>query len=244
MMKDSTYDFLYAEEMSHWWYRVRRQLVKKIIRAYAKERNRPLRILDIGCGAGALMRELEEFGEVSGVDISPRAIEYCRGRGLTHVQEADAVDLPFEDESFDVVVMLDVLEHLKDDAAGSAEVARVLKRGCLAILAVPAFMFLWSITDVVSHHFRRYRRAEIVQRLRDAGLCIQYAGYFNTFLFPAIALVRLAVRLLHIPMKSEQSIEGKLGNEICYHIFFLESRFIPFISFPFGVSILVLAAKP
>lgn len=243
-MKDSTYDFLYTQEMTHWWYRVRRHLVKKIIRKYAKEKKEPLRILDIGCGAGALMRELEEFGEVTGIDISPRAIEYCRERGLTRVLEADAARLPFENGAFDVVVMLDVLEHLKDDTAGSAEVARVLKRGGLAIIAVPAFMFLWSVTDVVSHHFRRYRRAEVVQRLTDAGLRIRYSGYFNTFLFPLIASVRLAVRLLHIPMKSEQSIEGKVGNEICYRIFSLESRFIPRLRFPFGVSILVLGAKP
>ena len=243
-MKDSRYDFIYEQEESHWWYRVRRKIVKKIIQGFADERQEPLNILDIGCGAGALMQELEIFGTVSGVDVSPRAVEYCKARGITNVVEADAAQLPFPDASFDIVVMLDVLEHLKDDTAGSREVARVLKCGGHAIIAVPAFMFLWSVTDVVSHHFRRYTRRELVQRLTDAGLSIQYSGYFNTFLFPLIACVRLVVRALHLPMQNEQGTGGRIGNAIFYSIFSLESLFIPLVRFPFGVSVVSIAKKP
>jgi SAM-dependent methyltransferase len=242
-MKDSRYDFIYEQEMHHWWYRVRRELVGKIVHTYEREKVGPLKILDIGCGAGALMQELAVFGEVSGVDISPRAIEYCKARGITRVQEADAAKLPFPDESFDVVVMLDVLEHLPDDNDGANEVARVLKKDGLAIIAVPAFMFLWGVTDVVSHHFRRYRRPELVRALKSAELSVKYAGYFNTFLFPLIALVRFAVRFLKLPMENEQGTGGKIGNAICYAIFSLESKFIPTVRFPFGVSILALARK-
>lgn len=243
-MKESVYDFLYAQELHHWWYRVRRTLVKKLVKQYARERKETLQILDIGCGAGALMQELEEFGEVTGIDISERAVEACRKRGLSRVIHGDAAQLPFPNDSFDVVVMMDVLEHLKDDAVGSREVARVLKKDGLAIVAVPAFMFLWGITDIASHHYRRYRRAELVERLIAAGLHVQYSGYFNTFLFPLIAMIRVGVRLLHIPVKSEHQAAGKIANALCYGIFALEPHFIPMFRFPCGVSALALARKP
>lgn len=242
-MREETYDVIYRSELTHWWYRVRRELVRKLIASYAKERRRPLRILDIGCGMGALMKELQEFGEVSGVDVSPRAIAYCRERGLTDVTLGDAAKLPYHDDTFDIVVILDVLEHIPDDSAGCMELRRVLKTNGRAIVAAPAFMFLWSVTDVVSHHYRRYTRRELVDKVWSAGLRPIYASYFNTFLFPAIAIVRLLVRIFRIPLKSESGIEGRLGNSIFYGIFSLEARMIPQVSFPFGVSILVIAEK-
>jgi hypothetical protein len=104
-------------------------------------------------------------------------------------------------------------------------------------------MFLWGITDVTSHHFRRYRRTELVTRLEQAGLNVQYSGYFNTFLFPLIAFIRVGVRLLRIPVKSEHQASGKLVNAACFSVFALESKLIPMFRLPFGVSALALVRK-
>ena len=241
------YGLLYRTEATHWWYRVRRTIVTSIVAKHVKKASRPLRILDVGCGTGALLSELQTFGTVDGLDKSADAVAYCATRGLAAVVVGDAERLPYQDETFDVVIALDVLEHLPDDSIGSRELARVLKKGGIAIVAVPAFQFLWGITDTVSHHYRRYRLKEITRVVQDAGLVVTRSTYFNTFLFPAIAAVRLSARLVpHDKSKStvENEMGGALGNAIFYKIFRLESALLPYINFPFGVSALVVGEKP
>lgn len=242
-MQEKAYDIIYKIELGHWWYRVRRAIVHNLLTFFTIDRKHPLRILDIGCGMGALLKEMEEFGEVEGVDISPRAIAYCKERGFSAVSVGSADALPYANDTFDVVVILDVLEHLKDDIKGAQEVARVLKAGGVAIIAVPAFMFLWGITDELSQHYRRYTRKEIVQCIQTSGLSVWRATYFNTFLFPAIASVRLFVRLFRIQIKSENSLEGNITNRLFYFVFYIESIVMRWVNFPFGVSILVVAKK-
>jgi len=242
-MQAHAYDIIYQNEATNWWYRVRRKIVCNMLARYQKKSPTPLRILDIGCGTGLLMQEMQRYGTVEGVDISAQAIAYCKERGLSTVQEASAEVLPYPSESFDVVVILDVLEHLKDDSAGLNEIKRVLVPGGRAIITVPAFMFLWSITDVLSEHYRRYTRREICAAVKKTGLHIQRATYFNTFLFPAIAAVRLSVRVFRIKMKSETRVGGSIGNAIFYALFRLESFLLPYVSFPFGVSVLIIAQK-
>lgn len=234
---------MYKSEATNWWYRVRRRMVRRVLCAYKKERGAPLKILDVGCGTGLLLAEMQRYGAVEGVDASPLAVAYCKERGLSNVSVAPAASLPFPDRSFDVVTMLDVLEHLEDDRAGAAEAARVLAPGGIAIITVPAFTFLWGVTDVVSHHYRRYTRPEVRKLVEKAGLRIRYATYFNTLLFPAIALVRLVAKFLRLKPKSEMNMGGSLGNGVFHAVFSLESLFIPSLSFPFGVSILLIAHK-
>lgn len=242
-MDNTHYDILYNEEVTHWWYRVRREIVISLLSSLAAKKKGPLRILEIGCGTGELLKEMEHFGTVRGVDISSRAIEYCKARGLTNVAIGDATRIPFPEESFDVVIALDVIEHLENDSMGCNELIRVLSHGGTAIIAVPAFMFLWGITDVVSHHFRRYTRKQIVARVREAGFTIERSTYFNTFLFLPITIVRLFIRMMGITMRSENIITGGFTNTILYRIFKIESLLLRYVNFPFGVSILVTARK-
>ena len=241
-MKDVAYDIIYEHESTHWWYRVRRHIVGSILRTKAQKYSRPLNILDIGCGTGLLMKEMGRYGQVEGVDISERAVAYCKQRGLSPVVgSADA--LPFKDNTFDIAVILDVLEHLPDDKKGCEELYRVLAQGGSAVIAVPAFMFLWSVTDEVSNHYRRYTKKEIIACLKTAGFSIERATYFNTFLFLPILAVRSAVRLFRIPMKSENTVGGPLINTSLYSIFSAESKLLPYVNYPFGVSILIIASK-
>jgi SAM-dependent methyltransferase len=190
-----------------------------------------------------LLDEIGQFGKASGIDMSSRAIEYCKERGLNDVSVGDATVLQYPDASFDAIIILDVIEHIEDDAAACRELARVLKPGGIVIIMVPAFMFLWGVTDVLSHHYRRYTKREIVARVKGANLSIARATYFNTFLFPLIALVRVTVRLLKIPVTSESEMGGSLGNAILYAIFRLESLALKYMNFPFGVSVLLVAIK-
>ena len=99
---------------------------------------------------------LSEFGDAEGVDVSAEALAFCRERGLENVKSGEAEALPYENDSFDLVTGLDVVEHLDDDLAGLKEMQRVLRRGGRALMFVPAFMFLWGVQDDISHHRRRY----------------------------------------------------------------------------------------
>jgi SAM-dependent methyltransferase len=152
--------------------------------------------------------------------------------------------LSFASGTFDAVLCLDVLEHLQDDTKGAAEIARVLAPDGIAIVAVPAFQLLWGVTDEISHHYRRYTRPRARRLLQDAGLRVVRATYFNAILSPVIAVVRLAVRFLRLPLKSESKLENKLINALLYGIFRFESLVLPFVSFPFGVSVLLIARHP
>src|SRR6266404_899461 len=187
-MEQHTYTIMYEVEGKHWWFAGRRRIitefVEKACQAVASQRPR---ILDVGCGTGANLQMLAEFGDAEGVDVSTAALDFCRARGLSQVKQGAAESLPFADASFDLVTGLDVVEHLDDDVAGLREIRRVLRPDGRAVLFVPAFMFLWGVQDDISHHRRRYTLPELKQKLRDAGLEVERASYANvTFFVPIL----------------------------------------------------------
>ena len=242
-MQHSQYEMLYRYELVHWWYRVRRQIVHDLLRSYFSDRT-DLKLADIGCGTGALTKELERYGECTGIDSSERAVAFCRSRGVRDVRLGSAEQTELEDGSLDAVICLDVLEHLPEDTKGITEIHRVLKSGGIAIVFVPAFLSLWGVTDEWGHHYRRYRLPELAGKFKPKDFTILHKSYFNTFLFLFIAMVRITVRLLHIPMKSENATGTGILNEFFYHIFDLERRALSSgVSFPFGVSILLVVQK-
>ena len=155
-MEKRLYEILYETEKQHWWYAVRRKIIRDLINAYARPQ-KPIKLLDIGCGTGELLRELSPLGEVSGIDNSPQAIAFCKERGLKNIFLAEGTDIPFPDDAFDIVLCLDVLEHIKNDDAALKEIRRVAKPEGIIIIFVPTFKFLWGKSDELGHHLRRYR---------------------------------------------------------------------------------------
>lgn len=242
-MQDTHYEILYKIESGHWWYKTRRKIIFYLIKKYRSNFGENIKILDAGCGAGLLLKEMESFGTCYGIDISQKAVDFCKKRGVSNVQVADVAGIPYPDNTFDVVVALDVIEHLEKDEEAIKEIYRVLKPQGIAIITVPAFVFLWGVTDIVSHHIRRYTLQELRGKIENGNFSIIRSSYFNTFLFPFIALVRFVVRHLHVPMKSEAS-EGKgLINYVLFSIFYVESILLRYINFPFGVSAIVICKK-
>ena len=242
-MQDHYYTATYNVELNHWWYRVRRKIINSIIEKEAKEKKRGLDILDIGCGTGALINELQKYGKVVGIDRSEEALNFCRERGITDVKLGSAAKIPESDKKYDAVMALDLLEHLDDDREAMREIKRVLRPDGIAIIFVPAFMFLWGVTDVASEHKRRYTKKELISKLTKEGFEIKRASYFNTFLFPPIAFVRLLSKLYSPKRKSDFITGDGFLNELLYRIFLLEALTLKFANFPFGVSIMAIA-KP
>ena len=241
-MQLSHYKTLYNSEKNHWWYKVRRELIHILIKKYMGN-PKNIYILDVGCGTGALMKELEVYGNVYGIDFSDQAVDFCKSRGIVNVQKSVVEKIPYQDKYFDLVLALDVLEHIPDDKSGIKEIYRVLKPGGTVIIFVPTFMFLWGVTDVISQHYRRYTKIELFSKVKDGGFNVLYSSYFNFFLFIPIAIARYFVNIFKIKIKSENDTGDGFVNKILYKVFSLEIPLIKYFSLPFGVSGMVVVKK-
>ncbi len=255
-MRDSYYQKYFDVEVRHWWFKVRREMIHFLLNDLTQpspclgegersSRNKSLEILDVGCGTGALLGELKDKYNVSGIDFSDKAVVFCKMRGIENVTLGVGEKLPYVDNRFDVVLVLDVLEHIKDDEKAMREIHRVLKPGGTIISFVPAFMMLWGITDEASQHFRRYTKLELVRKLESAEFKVIRSSYFNTFLFLPILAVRKLSKFFPQKYKPEQEtdIRSELMNKVFYLIFKFESKLLRIINFPFGVSLMVIAKK-
>ena len=243
-MQQHTYSIMYEVEEKHWWFAGRRRIIAGFIEKVCRDlgKARP-RILDVGCGTGANLQMLAQFGAAEGVDVSPEALDFCRARGLAQVKQGAAESLPFADASFDLVTGLDVVEHLDDDIAGLGEMRRVLRPDGRVVLFVPAFMFLWGVQDDISNHRRRYTLPELRQRLREAGLTIDRASYANITFFVPILIGRVLMRLTGLRPASENNITIGALNGLLGRILGAESWWLRRMNFPFGVSIICVARK-
>jgi SAM-dependent methyltransferase len=176
----------------HWWYRGRRRIVDaELSRLPLPE---PARVLDAGCGSGRMLQELTRYGQVSGIELDPRAAGAARARGHGEVLVGSLEQLPWDEQSFDLITCLDVLEHTPDDRLTLSELRRVCAVGGWLLLTVPAYQALWSLHDVANHHFRRYGRRSLRQTVADSGWELNRLTSFNSILLAPAALVRLAQR--------------------------------------------------
>jgi len=244
-MQQHTYAIMDRVEDSHWWFVGRRAILESFLEAIVqslKSKIQDLRILDIGCGTGANLEMLSQFGSAEGVDVSDDALEFCRKKGLT-VQKGLAETLPYEDETFDVTTALDVVEHLDDDIAGLKEMHRVTKTGGYSLIFVPAFMWLWGVQDDISHHRIRYTRKQIVERLETAGFKVERATYANFTFFAPVLGGRVFMRATGIRPESENNINISALNGVFGKLFSAERFWLKNLNFPFGVSIVVVARK-
>jgi SAM-dependent methyltransferase len=237
---------MFRVEQEHWWYTGRRKILTGFVEEICRHvTDRRPRILDVGCGTGANLLMLSEYGEAEGVDISEDALAFCRERGLDKVRLGAGEKLPYEDGTFDLVTALDVVEHMDDDLAGLREMRRVLRPGGRVLLFVPTFMFLWGLQDDVSNHRRRYRLPELRRVLEQAGFEIERTTYANITFFLPILVMRQLMRLTGLKADSENNINVTALNGVLGSVFGAESWLLKFMNLPFGVSGLCVArVKP
>jgi ubiquinone/menaquinone biosynthesis C-methylase UbiE len=272
-MRPLNYEVMFDVEDYHWWFVGRRAIVSALIEDYlgahassvrysdismsederhAGMRALPgplpgplleLKILDIGCGTGATMDHLKRYGRPHGIDLSELPLSFSRKRGHHRVLRANATDLPFGDESFDLITALDVVEHLDDDVKGLSEMRRVLKGGAFAVIFVPAFQALWGPNDVQSGHKRRYRLGQLRAAIEAAGLQVERISYANLAMFIPIWLGRKILTLLGRAEQAENRINHPVINDLLARIFSSEANWLRKHSLPFGVSIVCVARK-
>ncbi|MFN0316713.1 MAG: class I SAM-dependent methyltransferase [Burkholderiales bacterium] len=242
-MEQVIYHAMRTAEDEHWWFVGRRAIVRSVLSRLSLPAS--ARILDIGCGTGGNLSLFSEYGEVVGIEPEDLARKFAQERCAGVIYKGGLPgNLPTNLGAFDVVFMLDVLEHLDDDSAALRSVAKLLRPEGRIVIAVPAFPILWGPHDEEHHHRRRYRHAMLARRMADAGLTAERITYFNTWLFPVACMVRLIHRL--VPSRKEAAgldIPFAPINRFLAWVLGSERHLIGRFALPFGVSLLAVARK-
>jgi SAM-dependent methyltransferase len=246
-MNIQEYRVMYEVEDTYWWYVGMRNIFLSLLDGHYKE-SRNLRILDAGCGTGAMLGYLKHYGQVIGLDVSSEAIHFCTLRDVEGCKliQSSLTDFPFHDEVFDLVTSFDVICCIDDDMRAFQELSRVLKPGGHVIINLPAYSPLRSEHDLAVHIKRRYTRSQLTDSLEKAGLGVERIVYANTLLFPLQAAVRIAKKW---PAKSVDEAESDLKtlppiiNDWLTNVLFLEGKLLQRMDFPFGLSVICVARK-
>jgi len=240
-MERVVYDRMAELDGLHWWYRARRRILEDLIR-----RKIPLaanaRILEIGCGTGHNLDMLGGFGRVDAIEIDGAARALASSRLGHAVLDAPLPELPgVPNATYDLITILDVLEHVEDDRAALRSMAAKLKPGGKILITVPAHPWMWSAHDVVNHHKRRYTRRTLRTALTDAGLRVEMLGWFNSLLFPLAAAARLAGRLTG-KEDSDDKLPPAPVNRLFEAVFGLERYAVGRLPLPPGVSLVAIVS--
>jgi SAM-dependent methyltransferase len=242
LMYPDEYRVMFELEDRYWWYRGVRKMLKTWLDRYAP----PGAIfLDGGCGTGANLELLQQYGIAIGIDLSDKAIEFCRARGASRAFIASLNELSFPDNSFDLVISYEVICNIADDQATFAEIARVLKPGGRMIVQVPAYQWLWGMHDVAVGHQRRYSARDLRAKITRAGMQIERLTHANALMFPAIAVDRLLRRVFGEgkTIHSDLTPLPHVVNAVLSALYEMEMRLVARVDVPYGVSLLVRARK-
>lgn len=242
-MEPSIYTLMASLEANHWWFAARRAIAENIIRKLRLPTD--ARILDAGCGTGGNLAMLSRYGQVHAMELDDQARQMANAKGFAQVLSGRLPDkVPYQQEQFDLIALLDVLEHVEDDRNTLKALGSLLKPGGYLLISVPAFPFLWSTHDKVHHHKRRYLLGELKSKLENAGLEITYASYFNTILFPLIFGARQLDKLRTNKRESgDLTMPHPLINRLLFALFSSERFVLGRWPLPFGVSAMAIARK-
>ena len=231
-----------AAEDAHWWFVARRRILARVLDGL--ELPPDAAILEAGCGTGGNLAMLARHGRLRAFEIDDGARDVASKRGVTDVAAGALPEpIPFRGERFDLVAMLDVLEHVEDDRGALVNLRERLQPGGRLLLTVPAYPFLWSRHDEVNHHQRRYTRGPLVRLVREAGYDVRHASYFNTLLFPLVLGARTLNNLLGRDEGSDLAMPSPPVNKLLTEVFASERHLVPRAALPFGVSILLVAQR-
>lgn len=255
------FEVLARMQKRHFWYRGRHRYVLRAMHDYSGRLNatgRPLRLIDLGGGCGGWVELLRQqpglrTAEIALADSSLDALRLARvrvGAGVAYYQ-ADLMNLGW-DARWDVAFLLDVIEHLPDDAAGLAEAGRALVPGGLLFVTVPALSVFWSYNDELAGHLRRYARRDLQRLAERTGLTLLRAQYFVFFASPLLYLSRLfppkldrgnhrAVRAL---VERTHRVPPPAVNGALDAVLAIEERLARHMTFAWGTSLLAVLQKP
>jgi SAM-dependent methyltransferase len=239
---DRAYAQVYRELYEgHWWWRARERLVMNVLGRLTlpgPER----RILDVGCGDALLFPRLAPFGEVYGVEIdAPLVAEDNPLRHRIHLGPFDDSFTP--DGKFDLILMLDVLEHMPDARQALARAASLLTPGGKLVITVPAFNALWTNHDRINQHRTRYTRPMLRDEAASAGFVLEESFYCFHWMIPAKLAVR-AIEALGWGSEGPAEIPSPAVNALALRLSLIEQRWLGPLRLPVGSSLFSVLALP
>ena len=238
-MDRAVFDRMAEQDQVHWWYVARRRILAALI-AREAELPRDARILEIGCGTGHNFEMLKGFGRLDALEVDEQARALACKRLGHDVGDAPLPGLPgVPDGSYDLIALLDVLEHVDNRAESLRSIAAKLRPGGRILVTVPAYQWMWSAHDLAHHHKLRYSKKGLRRDAEAAGLKVRKLGYFNSLLFPVAAAVRLLGKLVG-KSSSDDKVPPRPLNALFERIFGLERHMVGRVPLPAGVSLFAL----
>ena len=232
------HDMVYRQD-EHWWFKARREILSEEIKDLNLRGD--IKILEIGCGAGGNISMLQKFGEVYAVELDEYSREYAKMKMQVEVQPGSLPDnIPFSDNTFDLVCLFDVLEHVKQDDKALIAIQKILVPGGKLLITIPAHQWLFSTHDKILHHHRRYSWKGIVKILNYCNYSILRMSYYNTVLFPVVVIVRLMDLFIHTDKSTGSSIPSPWLNSILFSLFRFEKYILRHITLPYGASMIIV----
>jgi len=232
-------------EAENFWFRARNELILWALRTYKPDASS---FLEVGCGTGFVLSGIARACPklaLSGSDIFLAGLSHAAERvPSAHFMQMDARRVPFVEE-FDAIGAFDVLEHIKEDETVLAQLHSAIKPGGVLLLTVPQHPWLWSVSDEYACHVRRYKRAEIEQKVLSAGFELLRSSSFVTSLLPAMMLSRVLQKqeTKDFDPAGELKINAVL-NKSFYALMMLELAVIRFgMNYPVGGSRLIVAER-
>lgn len=240
-MDRSAYDKYTEVERGHFWRKAKRRLVLEQIGQRFPDRS-DLHLVDIGGAASLIARDLQRFGRVETVEPDPAMVAVARSAQGIVVHQGHLPDgLPIMEPAH-VVTLLDVVEHIDDDAAALRAAVRLLTRDGIAIVTVPALRWLWSDHDVALHHKRRYTKETLSELFARANIRIERISYYTTLLLPLLASTRIASQLKqkNHPPTYTISVPAKPVNTVLGGIMSAERVIMRHVDMPIGSSLIAV----
>lgn len=244
-MNDEVYEEMYRVEGHHWWFGAKHKIVRSLLARYMPPTptHKP-RVIDIGCGCGYLLSLIKDEYDAVGFDASSQAVEFSKKRGVK-VEVAFLPDqVPEPDESADVIMFLDVLEHLKDDHACFERATKLLKPGGIAICTVPAYPWLWTKRDEFHQHFRRYTKRAFKSLMNIDGMKSEFVTHMNAVLFPAAVAERVMRKF--VPLKEghgDLKVPAAPINVAFRESYAAERVLLGRVPIPFGLSLVSVSRR-
>lgn len=241
-MEQAAYQSLRDSQDRHWWFVGRRRIVARLIERFVSLPAQA-RVLEAGCGYGGNLAMLGRLGDVHAFEYDDAARNHAAAlshRPVAYGKLPD--DIGFANDRFDLIAMLDVLEHIDEDVGSLRTLGDRLAPGGSLLLTVPAVPWLWSDHDVLHRHKRRYTKALLMQRLHEAGFAPVRVGYFNSLLFPLVVVQRLLSRFLG-GGAGDHGAPAEPLNSVLAAIFGLESKVLGWLPFPIGLSLFAVVRK-
>jgi SAM-dependent methyltransferase len=235
-------------EARHFWFKGFRAFVTPLLR-HATRGIRDARLLDCGCGTGANVELLGQFGRAWGFDLSEAGVRIGRELGRTRLVRASVVAAPFPGETFHVVTSFDVLYSLEeaDERAAVREMYRLTRPGGYVVVNVAAMNLLRGDHSVLSREVRRYDRPGLRHLLTNAGFTIERLTYTNATLFLPLAAVRAFQRWRGLAAEAqadrEITVPPEPVNALVGAALRAESYWLRTFDSPVGSSLLCLARK-